>query len=192
MTDLLDRLTALILAGDLTEQHLISLVNYLLLAGEASDAKVFVQQLAQRVPQHEEKLMTIAQQLKQTGVQEGMKMGVEKGMRKGMRLGRKAEARNIARAMLRQGFDLQSVATLTGLSKVELRNDMPGGSVTDDLSTDQLRALTDRYHIDIITINALYPFNHIDDALLARAGKTQPHPAFCALPHTLHFLRNSL
>jgi predicted transposase/invertase (TIGR01784 family) len=120
MTDLLDRLTALILAGDLTEQHLISLVNYLLLAGEASDAKVFVQQLAQRVPQHEEKLMTIAQQLKQTGVQEGMKMGVEKGMRKGMRLGRKAEARNIARAMLRQGFDLQAVATLTGLSKVEL------------------------------------------------------------------------
>jgi len=116
MTDLLDRLTALILAGDLTEQHLISLVNYLLLAGEASDAKVFVQQLAQRVPQHEEKLMTIAQQLKQTGVQEGMKMGVEKGMR----LGRKAEARNIARAMLRQGFDLQAVATLTGLSKVEL------------------------------------------------------------------------
>lgn len=47
-------------------------------------------------------------------------MGVEKGMRKGMRLGRKAEARNIARAMLRQGFDLQAVATLTGLSKVEL------------------------------------------------------------------------
>lgn len=56
-----------------------------------------------------------------------------------------------------------------GLSRVELRNDMPGGSVTDDLSTDQLRALTDRYHIDIITINALYPFNRIDDALLARA-----------------------
>uniref|UniRef100_UPI0028967720 TIM barrel protein n=1 Tax=Pantoea eucalypti TaxID=470933 RepID=UPI0028967720 len=56
-----------------------------------------------------------------------------------------------------------------GLSKVELRNDMPGGSVTDDLSTDQLRALADRYHIDIISINALYPFNHIDDALLSRA-----------------------
>ncbi|WP_288475837.1 TIM barrel protein [uncultured Pantoea sp.] len=56
-----------------------------------------------------------------------------------------------------------------GLSKVELRNDMPGGSVTDDLSTSQLRALADRYQIDIVTINALYPFNRIDDDLLNRA-----------------------
>jgi len=56
-----------------------------------------------------------------------------------------------------------------GLNKVELRNDMPGGSVTDDLSVDQLRALIDRYQIDIITINALYPFNRIDDDLLERA-----------------------
>ena len=56
-----------------------------------------------------------------------------------------------------------------GLSKVELRNDMPGGSVTDDLSTDRLRILADMYHIDIVTINALYPFNRIDDALLTRA-----------------------
>ncbi|MGK3142534.1 TIM barrel protein [Pantoea sp. C2G6] len=56
-----------------------------------------------------------------------------------------------------------------GLNKVELRNDMPGGRVTDDLSADQLRALTDRYHIEIVTINALYPFNRIDDALLSRA-----------------------
>ncbi|MGD9426291.1 TIM barrel protein [Pantoea sp. NSTU24] len=56
-----------------------------------------------------------------------------------------------------------------GLSKVELRNDMPGGSVTDDLSVDQLRALTDRYQIDIVTINALYPFNRIDNDLLERA-----------------------
>jgi len=56
-----------------------------------------------------------------------------------------------------------------GLSKVELRNDMASGRVTDDLSADQLRALTDKYHIDIVTINALYPFNRLDDALLSRA-----------------------
>ncbi|MET3815000.1 TIM barrel protein [Pantoea sp. UYEF8] len=55
-----------------------------------------------------------------------------------------------------------------GLSKVELRNDMPGGRVTDGLTAEQLRALTDKYHIDIVTINALYPFNRIDDDLLTR------------------------
>lgn len=56
-----------------------------------------------------------------------------------------------------------------GLSKVELRNDMPGGKVTDGLTADRLHALTDKYHIDIITINALYPFNRPDDDLLSRA-----------------------
>jgi len=56
-----------------------------------------------------------------------------------------------------------------GLSKVELRNDMQSGKVTDDLSVAQLRALTDKYHIEIVTINALYPFNRADEALLAKA-----------------------
>lgn len=56
-----------------------------------------------------------------------------------------------------------------GLNKVELRNDMPSGKVTDDLSAAALRALADKYQIEIVTINALYPFNRADDALLAKA-----------------------
>lgn len=55
-----------------------------------------------------------------------------------------------------------------GLNKVEMRNDLPGGSVTDTLSHDEVRALADRYGIEIITINAVYPFNQIDAALLAK------------------------
>lgn len=120
MSELLDKLTALILAGHLTGQHLISLVNYLLLAGEPSDAKVFVQQLAQKVPQHKDKLMTIVEQLKQIGIELGLKKGLQKGIRLGESRGRKAEARNIARTMLQQGFDNQAVAKLTGLSHSEL------------------------------------------------------------------------
>ena len=46
-----------------------------------------------------------------------------------------------------------------GLNKVELRNDLPTGKVTDDLSHQQVRELADRYHIEILTINAVYPFN---------------------------------
>ena len=46
-----------------------------------------------------------------------------------------------------------------GLNKVELRNDLPSGKVTDDLSHQQVRELADRYHIEILTINAVYPFN---------------------------------
>ncbi|MTD09122.1 TIM barrel protein [Serratia sp. YC16] len=71
-------------------------------------------------------------------------------------------------------LDLDSFFRLVqrcGLSKVELRNDMPSGKVTDDLSDAQLSALAAQYGIDIVTINALGMFNRVDDpaALLQRA-----------------------
>ncbi|MGL5385020.1 MAG: TIM barrel protein [Enterobacterales bacterium] len=58
-----------------------------------------------------------------------------------------------------------------GLSKVELRNDMPGGKVTDDLSNEQLNALAAEFGIEIVTINALGMFNLVADqaALLKNA-----------------------
>lgn len=46
-----------------------------------------------------------------------------------------------------------------GLNKVELRNDMLSGKVTDELSSAQLNALADEYEIEIVTINALQYFN---------------------------------
>jgi len=75
--------------------------------------------------------------------------------------------RKIAPALSLEAF-FQLVQRL-GLSKVELRNDMPGGKVTDGLSASQLRSLADKYHIEIETINALYPFNRPDDTLLSKA-----------------------
>ncbi|CAI1178334.1 TIM barrel protein [Serratia quinivorans] len=52
-----------------------------------------------------------------------------------------------------------SLVKKCGLSKVELRNDMPSGKVTDNLSNDQLNALAAKYGIEIVTINALGRFN---------------------------------
>ncbi|QCR34705.1 TIM barrel protein [Nissabacter sp. SGAir0207] len=46
-----------------------------------------------------------------------------------------------------------------GLNKVELRNDMPSGKITDDLSAEQVNALAQKYGMEIITINALGRFN---------------------------------
>lgn len=54
-----------------------------------------------------------------------------------------------------------------GLNKVEIRNDMPSGKVTDDLSREQVRDLADNYGLEIITINAIYPFNQLDARTLA-------------------------
>ncbi len=55
-----------------------------------------------------------------------------------------------------------------GLNKVELRNDMPSGKVTDNLSHAEVKALAEKYGLEIVTINAVYPFNQISDALLAK------------------------
>ncbi len=46
-----------------------------------------------------------------------------------------------------------------GLSKVELRNDLPGAEILDDYSPEKVKALTEKYEIQIITINAIQKFN---------------------------------
>ncbi|HGM5492051.1 TPA: TIM barrel protein [Serratia fonticola] len=58
-----------------------------------------------------------------------------------------------------------------GLSKVELRNDMPSGKVTDNLSNEQLNALATEFGIELVSINALGMFNLLEDqaALLKKA-----------------------
>jgi 2-keto-myo-inositol isomerase len=46
-----------------------------------------------------------------------------------------------------------------GLSKVELRNDLPGGRITDDMKPAQAAALAEKHGVRIITVNALQKFN---------------------------------
>lgn len=55
------------------------------------------------------------------------------------------------------------LVTRCGLNKVELRNDMPDGKVTDSLGDAQLNALAAEYNIEIVTINALGMFNLLED-----------------------------
>ena len=79
LADMLDRLAATLMGGHLTGQQLVSLINYLVQAGETDDAEAFVRNLAQRVPQHEDELMTIAQQLEQKGLEKGRQEGRQEG-----------------------------------------------------------------------------------------------------------------
>ncbi|MBP2168720.1 2-keto-myo-inositol isomerase [Erwinia toletana] len=55
-----------------------------------------------------------------------------------------------------------------GLNKVELRNDMTSGKVTDNLSHAEVKSLATKYGLEIVTINAVYPFNQISAELLAK------------------------
>ncbi|MCW2474434.1 Rpn family recombination-promoting nuclease/putative transposase [Candidatus Symbiopectobacterium sp. NZEC151] len=104
LAELMDRLVTLLLAGYMTRQQTISLVNYMVEAGDALDVEAFVFELAHRVPQHEEELMTIAQRLEQKGMEKG---------------GREAMLK-VIRNMRQNGMDDAAVMKLTGLTKEEL------------------------------------------------------------------------
>lgn len=120
LAELIDKLAPVILAGYLSSSQVISLVNYLLQAGETADADLFVRTLAQRVPQHEDALMTIAQQLEQKGIEKGLQLGEQRGLAKGRSEGERSAALKIARTMLQNGLPHSLVAEMTGLSDDDL------------------------------------------------------------------------
>lgn len=120
LADLMDNLATLLLTEHMTGQQLVSLINYLVQAGETPDAEAFVRELAQRVPQHEDQLMTIAQQLEQKGMEKGMEQGIEKGILLGEQRGIEKGKLEVARTMLQNGLDHNTIMKLTGLTADEL------------------------------------------------------------------------
>jgi len=121
---LTNRLVTLLMADTLSSPQVTSLIHYLLQAGESADYEAFVHELAQRVPQHGEALMTIAQQLEQKGIKKGIEIGRQEGINQGKQEG-KLEGRlegklEVARAMLQKGLDCNTVMSLTGLSAEDL------------------------------------------------------------------------
>jgi len=109
LIELIDKLGRVLRADYNTGQQVISLVNYIIQVGESADADAFLRELAQRVPQHGDKLMTIAQQLEQ------------KGIEKGMEKGRINEALKIARNLLQRGISHDVILEVIGLSERELK-----------------------------------------------------------------------
>jgi len=95
MATLTDRLATLLMADYLSSSQVTVLIHYLLQAGESADSEAFVRELAQRVPQHGDALMTIAQQLEQKGIEKGRMEGRQEGIQLG-------EQRGIKRASAKQ------------------------------------------------------------------------------------------
>lgn len=120
LAELVDRLAPILLAGYLSSSQVVSLVHYIVQAGETSDAEAFVRQLAQRVPQHGDTLMTIAQQLEQIGIEKGLQQGLQLGEQRGIEKGRNEGKLEVARTMLQNGIDRSTVMKMTGLTEDDL------------------------------------------------------------------------
>jgi len=121
----MDKLATTLLTGYLSSTQVISLVHYILQAGNASDAEAFVRELALRVLLHGDALMTIAQQLEQKGIEKGMEKGIELGRQEDCSEGEREATLKIARTMLRNGLDRNMVMQMTGLSEDDLAQILP-------------------------------------------------------------------
>lgn len=101
MAQLLDKLTRLFMLEQMSGQQITVLVNYMVQAGNTQDVQTLLYKLAQRVPQHGEKLMTMADQLREEG--------------------KRIARADIAKAMLQRGLEFDAIMEMTGLSKDELQ-----------------------------------------------------------------------
>ncbi|MEZ8264542.1 Rpn family recombination-promoting nuclease/putative transposase [Vibrio sp. 10N.237.312.C02] len=110
--DFLEPLVTLLLTDYTTDKQVQSLMSYLLQVGETSNLEALITSLVSSVPKHEETLMTIAEQLRQQGRQEGIQLGEEKG--------RQEALKDMARKMLLNGLDQQTIMDVTGLNTDEL------------------------------------------------------------------------
>ena len=118
MMELLDSLPRVMVEWISPEQVRI-LIHYMVNAGEAP-APEFMRALAERLPQHEDELMTIAQQLEQIGIEKGLQQGLQLGEQRGIEKGEREATLKIARTMLQNGIDRNIVMKMTGLTEDDL------------------------------------------------------------------------
>ncbi|EJQ4759501.1 Rpn family recombination-promoting nuclease/putative transposase, partial [Salmonella enterica] len=118
MMELLDRLPRVMVEWISPEQVRV-LINYMVNAGEAP-APEFMRALAQRLPQHEDELMTIAQQLERIGIEKGLQQGIQLGRQEGRNEGKLEGKLEVARTMLQNGIDRNTVMKMTGLTEDDL------------------------------------------------------------------------
>lgn len=113
---LVEQLSALLVTGYANDTQLQVMFNYILQSGDESRFNEFMHEVTQRIPQHKERLMTIAERLRLEGHSQGLQEGILKGKQEGLR----EAALRIAQTMLAQGIDRDMVLLITDLNENDL------------------------------------------------------------------------
>ncbi|HCU1575938.1 TPA: Rpn family recombination-promoting nuclease/putative transposase, partial [Escherichia coli] len=104
------------LIQDSLNEELAQVLFHYLLNGSEHVTVTFLQTLAQRLPQHEDNIMTLAERIEQKGIAKGIERGLAQGIEQGKLEGKLETACN----MLNAGMDRQTVLQMTGLSNDQL------------------------------------------------------------------------
>lgn len=126
---LVEQIVSLLVTGLTNDSQIKTLFNYILRTGDAPRFREFIRGVAERSPQHKEHLMTIADRLHEAGFQkgwlegqqEGQQKGKQEGKQEGLIEGQRAEALRIARTMLADGIDINTVQRITRLSAEDIQ-----------------------------------------------------------------------
>ncbi|EFZ3204744.1 Rpn family recombination-promoting nuclease/putative transposase, partial [Shigella sonnei] len=97
---------------EISDEQVRVLIHYIVNAGDSVSPE-FMRALAERLPQHEDKLMTIAERLEQKGRQEGRMEGRMEGALE--------KALAIACQLQKMGMTPEQIKQATGLSDDELK-----------------------------------------------------------------------
>ncbi|EMJ2325042.1 Rpn family recombination-promoting nuclease/putative transposase, partial [Salmonella enterica] len=123
LTDTLAELLARQLeSGYTTEQTLLAAINYAVRDGDTDDYHRFINTLAQRLPQQKDNIMTVAQRLREEGLEKGIIIGEQRGIEKGRQEGKLEGRLEVARQMLANGMDRNVVMQIAGLSEDDMKN----------------------------------------------------------------------
>ncbi|QMJ02135.1 Rpn family recombination-promoting nuclease/putative transposase [Citrobacter freundii] len=118
---LVENIVSLLVTGSTNDSQLKTLFNYILRTGDAPRFNTFISAIAERSPQHKEHLMTIADRLHEAGFKKGWLEGKQEGKQEGLMEGRRDEALRIARTMLTDGIDINTIQKITRLSAEDIQ-----------------------------------------------------------------------
>ncbi|EIX7454473.1 hypothetical protein M5417_004798, partial [Salmonella enterica subsp. enterica serovar Eko] len=86
----------------------------------------FIRDVVGHVPHTKERLMTLIERIRaadrRKGERQGRQVGLEEGLEKGLEKGQHVAALRIARQMLADGLDRETVQRFTGLTAEELQD----------------------------------------------------------------------
>lgn len=107
--DIIDQLVVLLVTECANDSQITALLNYILLTGDEARFKKFISELTRRMPQHRERIMTIAERIHNDGWLLGREKGKEEGEQRLLRL------------LLQNGADPEWIQKITGLSAEQMQ-----------------------------------------------------------------------
>lgn len=124
---LVERIASLLVTACANDRQLKALFNYLMIQhGHTPRFTTFIRDVVGHVPHTKERLMTLIERIRaadrRKGERQGRQVGLEEGLEKGLEKGQHVAALRIARQMLADGLDRETVQRFTGLTAEELQD----------------------------------------------------------------------